>query len=72
MQFLGRTLHGIREVYVFGPTFESYWNLVPDSSIHNSRSLQKLENLESSDKMKHHLAEGYKKQDCFFGKEFKE
>lgn len=38
-------------MYVFGPPSESYWDPVPDSSIHNSSSLQKLENLEGSHKM---------------------
>ena len=64
-------LNGIREMYVFGPTFDSCWNPVPDSGIPNSRSLQKLENLEGNHKMKYDL-EGYKEQSCFFGKEFKE
>lgn len=66
MQLLGRTLNGIREMYVFGPTLESYWNPVPDSGIHNSRPLQKLENLKGSHKMKYNLVEGYKEQNLFF------
>lgn len=39
-QFLGSLLIQIREVYVFGPPFESYCNPVLDSSIQNLRSKQ--------------------------------
>jgi len=59
-------------VYVSGPTFESWWNPVPDSGIHSSRSLQNLENLEASHKIKYDLVEGCKEQSCFFSKEFQE
>lgn len=70
MQFLGRMLNGIREMYVFGSPFESHWNPVPDSGIYNSRSMQKFEILV---KMNYDLAEGYKEENQgVSGKEFKE
>lgn len=63
MQLLGRLLNGIREVYVFSLPFESYWNLILDSSIHSSRSQQGRDVFH---KVKYDLVKSYKEQNFFW------